>query len=164
MFRYIFIILFSIICFACQNKSNKLEKEASVVATQSLDKSPIGPLPSITREAMDTMYGMVDYVDYIWHDMDISTSQDNQDDIKAVVALISTTPQPSIPDGCKPTGRAFFNIKGNTFLEADIYFTNACKFFVFIKKGKPIYANLMTQDAITYFNAIMQAGKKPLVK
>ncbi len=143
-------------CDAGKSKSNK-------VSTTEIDKkntSPSQSLPSISQELMDKMYAEVDYIDYIWHDLPISLSIDKKEEAYTNVGLISQSPVGVIPANCKPRARKFFNIKGNTIMEADVYIDQSCQFYVFIEKGKPVAANYMTQQAVEFYNGVFAQVKQ----
>lgn len=159
--KYIGLLFLVTIVFACKNEKKietKAEQPIAAVTPQEIKILP--GYPSITREAMDTMYGMIDYIDYSMNVSGMSMSQTEPQDIKGVMKIISTTPLNSYPSSCKPIGRAFFDIKGNTFLSADIYFSDSCKFLIFYRDNKPVYGNLMTQDGDTFFKNILAHSNK----
>jgi hypothetical protein len=150
------IILFSILMFSCK-KEAKVADNSAPAATATVATSS-NTLPALPQSMIDTMIASVDYVDYLWPSMPISTSLEDKKDINLNIGLISTQAQGQIPSHCKALGRKFFNIKGNTYKSADIYFSDGCKFYVFLDGEKSIYANAMTEDAVSFYNAILQAG------
>lgn len=61
---------------------------------------------------------------------------------------------------CKSIGRVFYEIEGQTEIEAEIYFSNQCQYFVFMKNQKPIYANNITAAGVTHFNNIFKQAEQ----
>jgi hypothetical protein len=163
--KYIFLFML-VGFFACKKQAEPTPSPAPTPTTTPpvVVLENTNGIPSVSRGMMDTMYAMVDYVDFSWPSMPISTSLEDQSEIKTYLSLISTTPQSSIPQNCKPLGRSFLNIKGNTYAEVDIYFSEGCKFYVFLKNNRPIYANVMTQEAIGFYNSILTRGGKAPIK
>ena len=82
-------------------------------------------------------------------------SQDQEQSIKANVSYISAEAQPSIPAGLQPVARQFYAQEGNIFLEADVYFYEEHKFYVFLENGKPAYANKMSPGGANFFGTMI---------
>ena len=109
---------------------------------------------------INKMLREVDYIDYIFHDLPISVSQDEKESINSNIVFIKNEAVKSIPINCKAIGRKFYNIKGETYLAADIYFGEGCAVYIFLDGEKPVYANTMTEQGIAFYNNVIAAGKK----
>lgn len=149
------ILLLAILWISCTSKADKTEK----IATAPASKEKVLDVPPITNDMINKMINEVDYIDYIFHNLPISVSQDEKASINSNIVFIKNEAVKSIPLDCKPIGRKFYNIKGETYLTADIYFGKGCAVYVFLEGEKPIYANAITEQGITFYNQILEAGK-----
>ena len=147
------ILLFSLLifCLGCQND-----------APQSADNQvtePAATLPGLPLETVQHLWQNCDYVDFVFYHLPISMSLSDQNAIQYVLRHISADAA-RIDPNCKPIGRVFYQIKGENYLEADIYFQQGCTYFKFLKDNKPIYANYMTDDGIKYMNENIARGQE----
>lgn len=114
-------------------------------------------LQALPKEMIDKMYAEVDYIDYLWHDLPFSLSQEEKESINTNISFISDQAVEVIPTACKSIGRKVYNIKGNIYLTADVYFTPSCQFYVFLEGEKPIYASKMTAQGVTFYTQVIQS-------
>jgi len=148
----IFIIFF---CFcACKSDTSKKVTDP-VIVTKKEDR-----FYSIPQDIIMEIWNEADILDYIFHDLPFSMSQDQQASIRTNVTYIGQIAQPDIPAGCKPMARQVYGKKGEIFLEADIYFDANCQFYVFIVNGKPKYANKMSEEGVNFFKAMISQALK----
>jgi hypothetical protein len=106
---------------------------------------------------MKILWDNSNQVDYIFYELPISTSLNDQYSIQQSLRHVSDTAVPlNVKNNCKPISRVFYKKDGEDLMEAEIYFSQGCSFFVFFKEGKPFYSNLMTNDGVTHFNNILQ--------
>ncbi len=155
----ILIIFFSFsgLILSCKNESggkqaNNDQQEIKTLATSTNSEDKFYTIPqSIIME----VWNEADLLDYIFHDLPFSMSQDQQASIRTNVTYIAQEAQASIPAGCKPIGKQFFAKQGNIFLEADIYFDDNCRFYVFFQNEKAVYANKMSPAGVNFFNAMI---------
>lgn len=113
-------------------------------------------LQSIPKETIQNLWNTCTYIDYIFHTLPFSMSQDEQGSIRANLSYISPDAQAYIPGDCKPMARQMFHVNGEIVLEADVYLQDQCKFYVFVENEKPVYANKMTDDALSFFSTMFQ--------
>lgn len=113
-------------------------------------------MESISLAAMQNIWEVVDYMDLIMYNAAVSVSQDNQAAIRGTLRYISEN-SAVVPSTCKPDGRISFMAKGEIELEADIYFTEGCQFFLFIENQKPVYGNFMTPEGVSFFQQVVKA-------
>ena len=85
-------------------------------------------------------------------------SVSNKSNIQRMVGMVSTNVAKLNPS-CQPTGRIFFQKNGELLMEADMYFEEQCRYFVFQKNGKPAYANDITPEGQAYFAKIFSQVK-----
>ncbi len=150
------ISLFSLIVsffflFSCKGETKKVDKvepKPEVVVDMSQPE-----IPGITNEVMIRLLDQCTYVDYIFHSLPYSISQNEDPSIDMNISFIDyKRPVGRIPKDCKPIGRKFFHIKGEIVYDVDVYLTNNCKFYVFVdNKNKPIFANYMTEEGLKFY-------------
>ncbi len=111
--------------------------------------------PVLPAELHQSLFNKVDYIDFIFHDYPFSMSQSEKQSIQTNISYIGREPVFDIPASCKPIARSFFQIEGEIILEADIYYSEACYFYVFVQDGKAKYANNMSQSGIGFYKNIL---------
>lgn len=113
-------------------------------------------VPGIPKDLLLSFFTEVSHVDYIFYDLPFSLSQDNTTSIQSNINLISPEPLgDDILKGCKPIGREFFQIGDNVEYEADLYFSEGCHGYVFMKDGKPLYANKLSGPGLKFYTNII---------
>lgn len=148
----IFSFLIIGLLVACnKEKGNPSSITNNTPKTQSNAQS----FKSIPQAIVMEIWNEADLLDYIFHELPFSMSQDQQASIRTNVTYISQEAQMTIPAGCKPIGRQFFAKQGDIFLEADIYFNDQCQFYVFFIDGKPTYANKMAPEGVQFFTSMI---------
>ncbi len=164
MYR-ILVLLLSFTLFSCSNGENKIETNVNsssedknepktAPATQAPDQVY---LPSISLDEVQILWDNCNQVDYIYYELPISTSLNDQYSIQQGLRHISEAPVPlSFKKRCKAISRVFYKNEGEDLIEAEIYFSPGCSFFVFFKEGKPAYSNLMTEAGVMHFNDILE--------
>ena len=158
MYQFSRIFILSILVFVftqCNTKEQPSQKVKSESQAGQQVKASGPQIPSIPKEIMIKLYNECDYTDYIFHDLPFSMSQDEPGSIRANLNYISVQPLGQIPDGCKAMGRQFFHINGEIVHEANVYYNENCKFYVFVDGEKPLYANMMSTDGIQFFDTMI---------
>jgi len=160
MLRYIFSITILFFFVACKDdKPAPPPPPAAVTTAPAIHQVN---LPSITSAEMENLNVNCDFIDYTFYDprLPMSISLNELPSIRQTFGHVSQgLPAPTVPT-CKPSGRIFYQSKGDYMLEAEFYFTNGCTFFVFFKDGKATYANDMSDAGKQFFsNNIAQALK-----
>lgn len=131
----------------------KSDAPVAAAPAQQLSKPGLQALPA---EMINKMLAEVDYIDYIWHDLPFSLSQEEKEGINTNISFISSEAVPVLSPECKPIGRKFYNIKGETIATADVYFSPGCYYYVFLDGEKPIYANKITAQGINFYTQIIE--------
>ncbi len=161
--RKLLLLLLILSVWSCKNNDTKTDKTEQViqkvVSPQEEKAKPLS-YPSIPKEIIVNLYENSEYMDYIFHDLNFSISQDSRSSIRSSLAFISKETPKEIGAGCKSLGRKFFHVNGEIVLEAEVYFTNTCAFYIFFVDGKPTYANKMTQEGLNFYANIIKAGQK----
>ena len=73
----------------------------------------------------------------------------------ADMSYISPESVDAIPNTCRPMARKVYYGHGKVLLQADIYFSQECLYFVFIKDEKPMYANRINQTGVTFYTNVL---------
>ena len=160
MSRLFAIFTFVLVCMiSCTTDSNE-KKEESNQNIKTENKAPQEDqvyLPSISMDDLEVLWENCNQMDYIYYDLPISTSLSDQYSVQQSLRHVSDTPvSQSVKDNCKAISRVWFKKDGEDLMDAEIYFSNGCSFFVFFKEGKPAHSNYMTDAGIKYFNDILQ--------
>lgn len=114
--------------------------------------------PSVPLDSLAVLWEQCDFIDYVFYYTNFSVSQNKKEDIQNAIRFVSEE-TPLINAGCKPVGRIFFQVQGENRLEADIYFSQGCTYFVFFEKGSPAYANSMMPAGINFFNQVFSSAQ-----
>jgi hypothetical protein len=162
--RFYYIIILIAVLTSCKEQSktttsSKVATEQSTAPVASVDAKRSG-LPPLTLDMMKKMIAEVDYIDYIMYDLPFSVSQDTKEDINSNIMFISNIPVGDVSSACKPIGRKFYNIKGETYLTADIYFSNGCAFYIFLEGEQPKYSAKFTKEGYNFYTQIVAQGDK----
>lgn len=168
MNKFTFLIL-GLLFFSCNNpaasdSTTSAKTENTVVekpkkgATTSADFANIETLPSIELSMLENLWAKCDFIDYVYYELPISASLDNQNSIRTAISHIAENPAGKLP-GCKAIGRVFYQIDGENVLQGDIYFSNGCTYFIWLdKKSKPYAGNMMMESGIQFFTSNVNAA------
>lgn len=146
--------LILLVSFSCSEKNKK--------STETIAQTPTmvsGPsVPGLPQEIYTKLLDSCTYIDYIFHNLPFSLSQDSDADINLNIMFIDITkPVGQLDQSCKPAARKFFQIKGKIVYDVDVYLSDKCNYYVFLDKdGKPVYANQMTETGRNFYNNIIK--------
>ena len=143
---------------ACNSPAPEKTTESPAKNIEAKTSQAVENLPSITIEIMKKLYEQCDYVDYLFYESNFSMSMNSKPSIQQTLTHVSEG-VPKLNPNCKSIGRVFYEIQGNTEIEAEIYFSDECQYFVFMKGNKKIYANNITGDGVAHFNNIFDQAK-----
>ena len=148
---------------SCNNEKTQSAPSAAVQKTATIAGDKALSLPIIPNEKLLDLWHNCQMIDYLFHDLPFSMSQDESASIQTNLTYIGPEPVTEIPANCKIMARQFYQVGGDITIEADIYFSEGCHFYIFYEKSKPIYANQMNETGIKFFNTMinqaMQARK-----
>jgi len=155
-FIYLFFLstLFSLT--SCNSNSNSKAKTAQSAPAATAPVTPT--FRAVPNDMMMSLWNECDLIDYIFHNLPFSMNQSEQASIRTNITYISSTAQGTIPANCKPMGRQFYSIAGNIVMEADIYYSDECMFYVFFIDGKATYANQMSDSGKKFFQTMIAKG------
>jgi len=146
----VLVICFSV--FSCKSDSNTAsQKQSEPVAAQKAQAPEFERIPD---ETIMRLWNECTLIDYIFHDLPFSMNQGEQASIRTNLTYIDGNVQANIPAGCKPMARQFYQIEGEIVYEADVYYSDNCKFYVFYDGDKK-YANKMSNDGMQFFNTMI---------
>lgn len=154
MQRFI-VFTFLSACFAftsCNSSSSSGAAEKPVAENTA---APPTSYPSIPSEKIVNLFETCDFIDYILYDYEFSLSQGEKPAIQASFSHISKT-VPTINPNCQPIGRIFYQVEGQNALEADIYFNDGCKYYIFLENNQPKYANELTPAGIGFYEDVFK--------
>lgn len=117
-------------------------------------------LPALPISELQMLYDKASYVDYIFYDLPFSLSQDNQASIRANLGLLSPDKLTTLSISCKPIGREFFQVDGEIAYEADLYYSDGCYGYVFLKDNKPAFANMISEEGLKFYRNIIQQAEQ----
>ncbi len=152
-----FLLLIGLLISSCKPEKNSiktksaLEKAPTKVVTSSGKTYP--PLP---QELGMKIWNEGEMIDYLFHNLPFSMSQDEQASIQTNMTYIAAEPVADIPSVCKPIARQFYQVGGDIILESDVYFSDGCMFYVFLVDGKEKYCNQMNAAGQQFFANIIQ--------
>lgn len=142
---FLLVVLLS----ACSSKSG------SDAAASSKQAAPAAPaFSTLPIETIRTLVAECDYIDIIMYQPQFSMSQNERSAVMATLSHISEVP--AVHNAANPaTGHIFYQAKGQTLLEADLYLRSEGSYLVFYQDGKPAFANAMTQQGVAFFANIL---------
>lgn len=150
--------IFTVSCGGDAAKTTE-NKTAATQAKADIKYKNTVALESIPTETMQDLFENCTLIDYIFHDMPFSMSQDEKPSIQANLGYVATAPVAFIPANLKPIARMFYQKAGDIVLEADLYFSDESHFFVFVEDNKPKYANKMTQQGVDFLQKMFDQAK-----
>lgn len=158
-------VIILLVVFGMMISCNGEQKKAKVPAAVTQEKPVLNPdsyfnLPSLPQAEMKRLFDEATYVDYIFYELPFSVSQDNKASIHANLNMISPEKMNAISKSCKPIGREFFHIEGEIVHEADLYFSDGCFGYIFLKDEIPVYANKLSAEGSNFYaNLIKQSNQ-----
>lgn len=163
MARIILVITLSFFMMACEGcQKGTSSTTDTAVTTPAPAETPAAPAtaasatyPSIAGETVKMLWDKCDYIDFVFYYLNFSMSQKVQNSIRATIAQISTA-VPEIDPNCQPIGRIFFQAEGVNIMEADIFYSNGCAYYIFYEDGKYAYANQMLPTAEKFYDNIFK--------
>jgi hypothetical protein len=143
MKKYLTLALATMIFFACQPKT---PEQAST--------PPTPDYPTLPMEILSTLVAECDYIDLIMYNPQFSMSQNDQASVQGSIQQIAEQ-APAHNPANQPVGHIFYQSKGETILEADLYLGAGGSYFIFYQEGKPAFGNAMTQTGINFYGNIL---------
>lgn len=145
------VLLLAVLLSACRSESGS---EKSTAAAPAATPPPAPAFPTLPIETLRTLVAECDYIDLIMYQPQFSMSQNERNAVMSTIQHISEV-QAVHNTANSPNGHIFYQAKGQTLLEADLYLRNEGSYLVFYQDGKPAFANVMTQQGVAFFANIL---------
>jgi len=117
----------------------------------------LAPMPF---DDIKDLFNTATYVDYIFHDLPFSLSQDEIPAVQANIGMISTGPPVNFKPECKSLGREFFHVDGDIVWEAEVFFDldNGCSYYVFYepKSSEGAYINAISDSGVKFYSNLLK--------
>jgi len=157
--RHILAISLLLSLLSCKNDANKTTANNNNASTATPTTStPVTPeYEVLPNDVLMEYWNKCTLIDYIFHDLPFSMNQSEQASIRTNLTYIDGNVQPNIPAGCKALARQFYQIDGEILMEADVYFSPGCEFYIFYVGDKK-YANKMAQTGKEFFRTMISKG------
>jgi len=163
MFRLLFLL--GIFCLAISCNDNNTNTSTPTTPKQITPAPPPQPVgeqlyPSVPGEVIKYLWDNCTGVDYIFYNFNFSMNRAEQNDIRN--SLIHIGNQTAlIQKSCKPLGRIMFKDDDGIKLEADLFFSKGCTYFIFMENNKPVQANFMSDEGVKFFQNVFSRMNIP---
>lgn len=162
MFRTLILLGLFCLAISCNNKNTPQGSTPQQTTSTTPPQSAGEQLyPSVSGEVVKHLWDNSTGVDYIMYNMNFSMNRTEQNDIRNSLVHIGNQAA-LIQKGCKPLGRVMFKDDDGIKLEADLYFSQKCKYFVFMENNKPAQANFMSDEGVKFFTNVFNNMKLPI--
>ena len=143
--------------FMCACSNNPKTEENPTTETPAVIATPeFAPIP---LEIGGELFNECDFVYYIFYELPFSMSYDRQATIQMAVSWIGKSSD--IPtSGCKSLGRMIFQKQGAVIIEAEIYVSEDCSHYKWIKDGQVLYASQMSPAGKNHYMGIINKYSK----
>lgn len=163
MHKYLYLAFCTLVCLsmaACGNNTAS-ENTGSSTASENAD-APVAPpangnavsYPSLPIARMQALYDSTDYIDFVFYYANFSMNQSNDPSIKATLGHVSNEVPTVYPDACQPIGSLFFQSGGKEIMQAELYFSERCVYFIWLENGQRTYANKMTPAGFQFYQQV----------
>lgn len=154
--RFALIIFCFLSILSCKEKNNNSDvNPTKETLTEVVEQATDDPLPQVPVKIMQELWNECEFVDYIFFDLPFSMSQTEQPSIRANLNYIDRAAVGPRSKACKPIAREFFQINGEIVYEADVYYSENCKYYVFFEGKTPVYANKMSAAGEKFYNQMI---------
>ncbi len=141
---------------ACNSSPGEQPPAHSPAAPPAKTPAPAAQtLPSLPMDIAQNLAQNCTFIDYLYYELPLSMSFNEKNGIITAIRHISDAPAAK-PPNCKPIGRVTYQNDGENLLEADLYYSPGCTFFIFLENNKPKYGNMMTPDGIKFYQDMIQ--------
>ncbi len=150
-----FFLTLLMLALSCKNDSNTTTIQAPTKATSNVDVPP--PVPT---EKLIELYESCDYIDFIFANLPFSISQEEKASIQQTIRHIDQNPPTAIDPNCPYFAQQIFQVDGEIFMDAKIFFQDGCTYYLFYEDGKAIYSASFTNEGIKFYNNIIAQAKQ----
>ena len=133
------------------NPTNEATTNATTPPNASTNAEKL--YPSLPADKMGELYNTVDYIDFVFYYANFSMNQSDDASIKATMTHVSSE-VPDIVPSCQPIGSLFFQAQGKELIQAELYYTDQCVYYIWLQNGQRTYANRMTPNGFDFYKKI----------
>jgi hypothetical protein len=140
----------------CQNTQRSTTSEAETKAQQP-PKLPIKMQSDlgIQKEHLQMIIDECTQIDITFNDLPFTMNQSTQSAIISDLSYIDAKYYNEVSGNCRPMARKVYYGKDGVLLECDLYFSENCLYFVFIKDEIPLFANGINDVGINFYNGVL---------
>ena len=153
------ILILGIISCKNENKEATKEQEKNDSNSATPMSGPANTLPFIPIEEYKALAQTTNGIDVIPYGTSVTMNISEPSSCYQFIATHILDTQVAEIACTQPQGKIFFNKNGDSFMEADIYFNEKCKYLIFFKSGetKPKYATQISEKGMEYFSKLFSA-------
>lgn len=154
----ILIVVLSVACGGNKTDSNSSSTtQAGEVTPPATENEQTLTYPSLPLAKMQELYNSVDYIDFVFYYADFSMNQSNDKSIKATLAHVSNE-APIAYSSCQPIGSLFLQAQGKELMQAELYYSGKCVYYIWLENGQRTYGNKMTPAGFQFYQQIFKQG------
>lgn len=160
IFRSTAFMVLGMIVLSCGGKSDAAADQSAqpALTDPATAEAPGQSYPSLPVATMQALYDSVDYIDFVFYYANFSMNQSNDASIKATLAHISSE-VPTVYPSCQPIGSMFFQSNGRELMQAELYFSEKCVYYIWLENGQRKYANKMTPAGFQFYQQVFSQGQ-----
>lgn len=152
----IYLLMVNVIA-SCRNTENsapvQTESKAEMRVKSALKmQSDLG----IQKEHLQMIIDECTQIDITFNDMPFTMNQSTKSAIISDLSYIAPEHFEKIPGNCIPMARKVYYGKDGVLLECDLYFSDSCMYFVFIKDEIPLFANAINDVGINFYHDVLK--------
>lgn len=150
-----FLISATLMMSCMDQQSKNISTEQVITGNKTLQPIKMAADLGIQPEYLQLIIDECDQMDLTFNDRPITMNQREKSAIISDLSYISPTYYDEIPGSCSPMARKVYYGKDGVLMEADVYFSNECLYFVFIRDEKPLFANAINDVGIKFYNDLL---------
>jgi hypothetical protein len=116
-------------------------------------------LPQMPKAVLQRLFDSCTLVDYTFFTLPFTISIDRPNDIRSSFRQVGVGKVTKKPE-CKTFAKVFYQIKGRIVMDADVYFSEGCTYFIYNIDGKPTYANPISTEGVSFYNQLIERANK----
>lgn len=163
MIKGLFTLAMIMLLTACGSNTSEGTTQAETPAAEETPATATNEetitYPSLPLAKMQELYNTVDYIDFVFYYTNFSMNQSNDQSIKATLAHVSEE-VPTVYPSCQPIGSLFLQAQGKELMQAELYYSDKCVYYIWLENGQRTYANKMTPAGFQFYQQIFsQSGQ-----
>lgn len=157
LLKGIFAFFIAVLFTACGGNTADASDATETPAAQTTPPAAEGQetlsYPSLPIAKMQELFNSTDYIDFVFYYANFSMNQSNDKSIKATLAHVSNE-VPTVYASCKPIGSLFYQAQGKELMQAELYFSDKCVYYIWLENGQRRYANKMTPAGFQFYQQV----------